>query len=197
MQLFIRTIKSEKFLFFLLIISFSLRIYGLNWGIPEPSSEWPLMSYHPDESRILLASSQFPIHIFTSKEFLYPTGLQYFIGILTLPIRLLILLFAGKDGIEMFFPNMLIIGRIFSVICGTLTIFFTYLIGNEIFHKKVGLYASIFLTFYIYHVSHSAFAHLDIPHSLFIALFIFLPKVLSSSSKLPLKDFTVSIFIIV
>ena len=81
-------------------------------------------------------------------------------------------------------------GRIFSAICGTSTVFITYLLGKEIFNKSIGLYSSIFLLLSIYHISHSSFASLDVSNAFSLSLFFyFIIKALKINSK---KFFTLS-----
>lgn len=67
-----------------------------------------------------------------------------------------------------------LIGRLWSVFFGTLTIPLVYFTGKRIFNATVGFWAALFVAFSLLHVQYSQIAYLDVPLTFFILLSFFL-----------------------
>lgn len=63
--------------------------------------------------------------------------------------------------------------RIISVIFGSLTVPFMYLLGKAMYNRKVGLLAALFMSFTAYHILYSRVYMLDAPTLFFITAFLY------------------------
>jgi len=167
-------VKTHQVLAGIVAVGFLLRIWGLFWGLPFLDSFEG--RYHPDEGRIIRGAVLFPEHIFTNKDFIYPTFFHYFLGIITLPLRL----FFDTQGLSepglldsTFYDVVTLIGRLCSILAGTGAIVFTYLLTKDIYDQKRALLASAFLALTFYHATNSSFATPDVLTSFFLVLFLF------------------------
>jgi hypothetical protein len=66
-----------------------------------------------------------------------------------------------------------LIGRLWSVFFGAMTIPLVYLAGRKMFNTTVGLLGALFVTFSLLHVQYSQVAYLDVPLTFFIVLSFF------------------------
>lgn len=174
MRKFFINLKSDPYLTSIILIAFSLRIFGIFWGLPDGSLDWPVGGLHPDEGKFILGAARFPLDILINTDLRYPTAGHYILGILTLPIRVFVLITSGSEAIKSLFPAMFFIGRLLSVFSGTASIFLTYLLSKLIFSDRKGaLLSSIFLTFAIYHVTDSAYATSDSAIGMLFLIFIY------------------------
>jgi len=169
----LKVLKEHQMLAAILGIGFLLRISGIFWGIPFPD---PFEGdYHPDEWIIITGAVEFPGHILTNLHLVYPTFFHYFLGIITLPLRLFFAEFglseAGVMGSSVYYV-VKVIGRLCAVLAGTGTILLTYLLAKDIFDKRRAVLASAFLAVTLYHVSNSSFATTDVLTSFFLVLFL-------------------------
>lgn len=158
---------TTKLLILILLIAAFLRTQGIFWGIPIFD---PLVhSYHPDELKIIYAANSFPGHIFTNTDFRYPTFYHNFIGILSLPFKLIFKLNNSSFNIM----YITILGRSVSILLGIGSIFLTFVLGKRLYNENVGLLAAIFLSLSLYHVQSSSLATLDVPNSFFFILTLY------------------------
>jgi 4-amino-4-deoxy-L-arabinose transferase-like glycosyltransferase len=65
------------------------------------------------------------------------------------------------------------VARLVPVIFGTLTIFVTYLVGKELFHRNVGLASSFVLALLPFHIFFSRQVLPDVPLSFFVTIFLY------------------------
>ncbi len=168
---FIEWSKEHPVLVGILLIGFLLRIVGIFWGTPflDPLE----IHYHPDEGAVIQGAVQFPEHIFSNHNLIYPTFFSYSLGILTFPIRLFVADF-GLLNEETFYFVVMVIGRVFSVLAGTGTILLTYLFAKDIYDEKRALLASALVAFTLYHVTNSSLATTDVLTSFLAILFFIL-----------------------
>lgn len=160
--------QTKKLLIWIMLFAFFLRVQGLFWGIPIFD---PLVhSYHPDELKIIYAAHSFPDDIFTNTDFRYPTFFHYFIGMLSLLLKLIFKLNNWSFNIM----YITILGRLVSAFLGVGSIFLTFVLGKRLYNEKVGLLAAVFLSLSLYHVQSSGLATLDVPNSFFLILTIYL-----------------------
>ncbi len=169
-----KVLKEHQMLAAILGIGFLLRIWGILWGIPFPD---PLEGiYHPDEPKIIKGAVEFPGHILTNQNFIYPTFFSYFLGFITFPLRLFFDGFnvPGPGGIgSNFYYVVTVIGRLCSALAGTGSIFLTYLLAKDIYDERRALLAGAFLALTFYHASNSSVATTDVLTSFFLVLFLF------------------------
>lgn len=163
-------LREEPALVAVLGVGLLFRITGLFSDIPFPD---PLQSsFHPDEAIIITGAVEFPRHILTNNNFVYPTFFAYALGILTLPLRPL---FAVLDlSGETFTHVVTVIGRLGSVLAGTGAILLTYVFARELYDKRRALLASIFLCLALYHAHNSSFLTPDVLTSFLLLLVVFL-----------------------
>lgn len=139
-------------------IAFGLRIWGINFGLPY--------RYHPDEPQHVAEAARMLVeHRLEPQIFNNPPFYKY----------LLVLADAGYAGVSLLLgryeslselasslswdPSPLyLLGRVVSVIAGTLTVLITYFIGKAAYTAQVGLLSSFFLAVSFLHVRDSHFA---------------------------------------
>ena len=63
--------------------------------------------------------------------------------------------------------------RIIPVLFGSLTVFVTYLVGKELFNKKIGLICGLVLALLPFHIVFSRQVLVDVPLSFFVVLFLY------------------------
>jgi len=184
------SIREDKFKITLLLIllsGFLVRIHGISFGEP--------FLYHIDEWKLVNRAG----HLLDIKNFYNSIFLQtalyppFFIYILAFAfgiyggLGLLFGSFSSLGAISDFYRSdpfvFHLIGRYISAFMGTATIFFTYLIGKEIFNKKIGLLGALFLSFTFVHVRSSHYSTVDIPTTFFIAIaFLFVILIYKTGS---------------
>ncbi|HEX9996723.1 MAG TPA: glycosyltransferase family 39 protein [Abditibacterium sp.] len=168
---------SKPLLAFAVLFGFALlvRVAGLSWGLPN-ENRW--YSYHPDESTrqmvgavVSLLGGDFNPHFFNYPSLsIYATWLIYqFLagfGLLT-------------DAVSPQYPwpvvrDIILAGRIFSVICGALTVPLVWAIARLLGMRKAAVLAGILVALTPGHVQHSHFATVDVPATFFVVLCIYL-----------------------
>lgn len=139
----------------IMLLASLLRFSGYNFD--------NLYKIHPDERALLYASMRIDFFQGLLDPKLYAYG--------TLPMNLTRLV---HQLISIVFPMLehdnycLIIGRLLSATCGTLTVFYTYLIGKKLYNEKVALLASLLLALSVLHIQNSHFFTVDIWLTLFV-----------------------------
>ena len=162
---FLKKLWSAKLLVALLmIIGFLLRAWGTRYGLPY--------LYHPDEfliqnSLTMVKTNDLNPHFFGyGSLFFYINAIAYWIYFL---VGKMIGLFNTVDDIpyfqmlgmavgRAFMPSTLLIGRLVSVLLGTLCIPVAYWLGEQLSSRQVGLLSALFVTFSAPIVVHSQFA---------------------------------------
>lgn len=169
-------LSNHKILVLVLFVSFVLRMWHINWGLPN--------LYQHDEINHIEAALQ----VGTGK--LEPDGLMH--G--TLIIYLLFMEYAifyivGKiSGYYLTTNDFLIsyltdptifftIGRSTIVLLSVGSIFFTYLAGKKLFNEKVGIIAALFIAFSPTHFIQSTTVKDDIPAAFFTSFFFYILSV--------------------
>lgn len=162
--------SSKKLLISILLLSAILRFQGIFWGIPIFD---PLVhGYHPDEPKIIEGAYSFPRHILTNTDLRYPTFYHYFLGTLSIPVKLVFKIKGWPFGIYKIY--MAIFGRFMSVLLGLGSIFLTFVLAKRVYNEKLGLLSALFLSLSLYHVQNSSWATLDVPNSFFFILTLYL-----------------------
>ena len=148
----------------ILVLGLVFRISGIFWGLPlfDPYARY----FHPDEPKIIHGAFTFPEHIWRNTDLRYPTAFHYLLGILALPFKLL----PERTGYDFTYG----LGRVISVLAGTITVLITFLLTKKIFDERQALLASFLIAFSMLHVTNSAWATTDVLSSCWMTLFLLL-----------------------
>ena len=147
--------KISILLLIFLSINFALNLYGINWGLP---SRW-----HSDERVTdVLHMAERRSLVDVDNEFFEQTGYQLLLLIWFIPLFALLKLFhypfdqlkeaasVSWHHMASLFPsfatNIYIYARILSAVTGVITVYLIYLLGKEIYNKKIGLFSAAFLS---------------------------------------------------
>lgn len=182
----ISIVREHQILAAILGVGFLLRVSGIFWGVPFPDAFEG--KYHPDEGQIIQGAVEFPGHVLTNTYFVYPTFFHYFLGVITLPLRIFFDEFGvpgpGEIGSN-FYYVVTVIGRLWSVLFGMGAIIFTYFLAKDIFDQKRALLASALLTFTLYHATNSGFATTDVLTSFLLVSFLYFLRYAFKSPEAP------------
>ncbi len=142
------------FLFLIVFFAFLLRFYGFDWGIPK-EPYW--RNHYQDEAFVLglifkMNPPDFNPHYFINPTFHYYTlllsikitSLLGFIKDFSLPITTNSLGQPVEKITLSDYGQMYRVGRILSVIEGTLLVLFLFFIGRNLYHEKVGILSALF-----------------------------------------------------
>ena len=144
-----------------------VRILGIRYGLPA--------IYNPDETTILnqalaLAQSLRP------REFVYPSLYLYLLfiweGLYFIAGRAIGVFSSLGDFQRDFFVDPsghFLVGRAFSVVCGTLTVVAVYLLGKRLYDRTTGLVAAAALAVSPIAVRDAHYVRPDIPGAMFVA----------------------------
>src|SRR4030067_1738176 len=146
----------------ILALSFILRVYGINYGLP--------LHLHPDEWSQIEPSLKMFNWDLNPHVFYYPSFLTYFLFII-----FKILNFLSPDVFKVTASNEIFYfaGRFLSVIFGVFTVLTVYLLGVKLFDRKVALTSAFFFSISPLHVRSSHYSIVDIPMLLFICWTIY------------------------
>lgn len=123
-----------------LLLGFSLRLYGIQWGLPDASH--PLHSYHPDEAFFLFAAERLATGEIIPKHFMY--GGTVFFSILNTFSHVAVFFQDTLAG-ENLLADTILLGRYVLVGVALITIILTYHAGRLLFDRPVGVLAALFL----------------------------------------------------
>jgi len=138
-------------LILILVFGFCVRLPGVLWGV-NIHAQPHFTGYHTDELDRVQITSEFLTGTVFQQAY-YPKG-YYFQN--AIPALLL------KPFIAIGEPQLILIGRLLSLIYGVLTIGLVYLITKEIFvNHLTAVYSSMFLAFSGLHVTASHYAVVD------------------------------------
>lgn len=168
----------------ILVLAAALRIYGIEWGLPDATH--PEYSYHPDEALTIVWARALadPVggYIFP-KQFIYGGTLHYtilngcaYFGEVLSPVL------GGFNHLA----NTILIGRYFLVVISLLTILLLYLAGRHLFGNTTGLIAALLLAVNPIHIVGAQRLRPDETATLFVVLLAFLGAVIYRSD--PKKD---------
>ncbi len=175
--------RSNSILIVILIVSFLLRVWGINFGFP--------FFLHPDETKIVEKAITMAfgfkeaifagdLKFFDPNFYFYPSFLTYLLmfNILGLKVIFLILKFLtlGKVTFALVSkPLFYFLARLISVLFGTATIYLTYLLGKRISGNTVGLIAALILGTNFFHALNSHYYTGDVGATFFTVLsFLFI-----------------------
>lgn len=157
---------SGWFLLSILLLSFGLRTWGIRFGLPEYTR------YHPDEHALveraaaILWTGDWNLHRFN-----YPPFYAYLQAIAYAAY----FLWGASKGLWQAImpfplPQYYHVGRLLTACLGTLTILVVYLIGRELYGRRIGLLAAALLGSCYLHVIHSHYVTFDIALAFWVSL---------------------------
>ena len=156
----------KKLYFFLLslilALSFILRVYGINYGLP--------LHLHPDEWSQIEPSLRMFNWDLNPHVFYYPSFLIYFLFIIFKMLNSL-----SPDVFKITASNEIFYftGRFLSAIFGVFTVLTVYFLGVKLFDRKVALTSAFFFSISPFHIQSSHYSIVDTPMLLFICLTIY------------------------
>lgn len=179
--------KYILFLILILLLGTFLRLYGIKWGLPD---EKHFFSYSPDEytifqllSRLNPSKFDFNIHTyFNGSIFVYILAFVF----KTLSLMKIIILTTSREFYH-FYPlewgKLYLVGRLTMVSFSILTVYLVYLIGKNLYNKKVGLISCLLFSTLPLHVVLSHQMIIDVFVIFWVCLaFVFLSKILFSNA---------------
>ncbi len=156
----------------LMLLSWKLMTWGINWGIG--------LNYHPDELALLrVILNQFVDLQMDLSDWMLTQPL-FHVKILSSLFRV----FLGEEQVLYLLANnntvpLYLLGRKISAVFALVTIPVTYLLGKELYNKKVGLLAATFLAICPIIIWNSHYLYNDIPAMLWVTLtLLFSAKIL-------------------
>ncbi len=173
-----------------LLLALTLRVLGLNWGLPSAAHYF---SYHPDET-VVLETSSVTMNVFAGH--LLPHFYNY--GSLQLYLvcfaNTLAALFGGVEivpkALSAWYPQwakMHLIGRCLTVGMGVGTVCATYALGARLWDRRAGLAAALLLAVMPLHVQHSHFLTVDVPATFWVMLSLVWSARLATDDPRPLR----------
>ena len=154
-------IRSTHILFYILLVSFILRIWGITFGLPD--------IHHGDEHEVVNHAVRFGSGDFNPHRFQYGSLFQYILFFFYGLYYLIGYAFGLFNSVKQYALTFIqdptvfyLIARSLSAIVGTATVGLVYLIGRQINNERVGLLAALFLACSYEHVIHSHYCTVDI-----------------------------------
>jgi 4-amino-4-deoxy-L-arabinose transferase-like glycosyltransferase len=163
--------KNMIILYLILLAAFLVRIIGLDWNLPHSM----FAPYELDEySTVKIALQVLRDRNFSPGSFLWPS-LYFYIQAFAYGNYCFWALLMGflQSLNDLTIREVYLVGRMTTVLFGVANILLVYLIGKRMYSKKVGLIASLFLSFSLLHVKYSRLIRPDIPMAFFITLSFF------------------------
>ena len=150
----------KKYLFLIIFVAFLLRFLGIWFGLPG-------FTFQADENFIISNMLQMKAaRVLAPDNLVYPTLIYYFLGFISLLFH---------TGNRIF---LLVVGRITSLITGTLSVYLLYLIVKKLFNKKIALISSFLLAINFLHLVNSQYLKVDVPGTFFgLLAFFFAVKI--------------------
>ena len=150
-----------------LLLAFLLRIYGIGFGLPH--------LFYWDEPTVVNRAVRFGSGDLNPHFFAYPALYMYVLfavsGLMFLLGRATGHYHSAQDFAAEYFldPSRVYLSvRLATACVGTLTVWFTFLVGKKYFNERVGLLGALFMAVSVVNGSHSHVAITDVPHVLFI-----------------------------
>jgi hypothetical protein len=164
----VRNSNYRSYLLLIILIAFLLRIWGVDFGLPH--------IYHTDEwnevkRALKLGAGIFDFDRVGKGGYFYLLFLEY--GVYFVIMKIIGLVKSADDFLFSFFQdptNIWMIGRITTVMIGTLNCFFVYLLGKNAFSRGAGLFAAALLAVHPLHIRNSHFITVDVPLTILITI---------------------------
>ncbi len=160
----------------ILALGAALRLWGLRWGLPDPTH---LFSYHPDEYHSLRGALSLAVgdpnpHFFNyGSLYLYLVALACLWHDATFGGADLITALLKGDSAHVQMAAWVLDARLVTVACSLATVLVAWFIGRRLFGLRGAAVASALMAVLPLHVLHSHYATVDVPQTLFIALTLY------------------------
>ncbi|MFH0948015.1 MAG: glycosyltransferase family 39 protein [Elusimicrobiota bacterium] len=190
--------KKEKiYLILILLLSITLRVIGLNWGLPN---KYHTVTYHPDENTHLVnlqAMNPSKLNFSPLSErnpLAFGEGtFHLYLYAATLKILSITKWLTIVKSEEFYFKNtgewrkFFLVGRVLSVIFGVLTVWVTYLVSKKFYGERVGLLSALFIGILPIHIVYSQYLLMNVPGVFWIVIaFVFFKNIIDKGEK---KDY--------
>ncbi|MCS7264579.1 MAG: glycosyltransferase family 39 protein [Armatimonadetes bacterium] len=185
-------------------VAFSLRIYGIDWGLPSPTQ---VHSYHPDEITVIgptlhmnIFAGEMNPHFFNyGSLFLYAVYFARLFaegyGWLDLTPFFKAFSIGGWLGVSESiqavseFAKLHLLARWLSALCGVGTVLLVFVWARKLANGWAAFIATILLSAFPMHVQHSHFATVDVPLTLLTTLALYLAASADNKRKILLAAF--------
>lgn len=169
-----KKIRDEKIIWAILIFAFILRVWGIWWGLP--------LLLHLDEPTIVSpAIRMIETGDLNPHYFRYPTLYIYFIFVIILFSKIISWSLWMGDKMVMVY----LMGRFSTVIISTITVYLVYWLGEFLFSKRVGYFASFIFSIMFLPLFLSHFITVDMLALLFLMLsLIFCFKIMQKGGRM-------------
>jgi 4-amino-4-deoxy-L-arabinose transferase-like glycosyltransferase len=162
------TQKHILILMLILFIALSLRLWGINFGLPH--------LYHTDEPKEVVRALQLGAGSFNFSRigkggYFYLLFFEYAVYFLILKISGAVT--TGADFARLYFTDpsgFYLIGRITTALIGVLNVFVLYLLGKKVYGARAGMLGAIFLAVNFLHVQSSHYVTVDVPMTCFVTI---------------------------
>ena len=159
--------RKRFFLTVILLVALALRLYGIGWGLPN---QWHPYSYHPDEARLFsyMANMHPGKGDFNPDDFAYPTFHVLLVGaflfvLSKLGFITLVPSLAYYASHPQAFAAIFLAARLVTVAMAVASVYVVYLIGQNLYNMRVGLWASFLFAIAPVNVVDAHYFTLDIP----------------------------------
>ncbi len=157
--------KNNKFLLIILLLGLIVRLLPILWGVPINPY---VKNYHPDEPKVYQSILNFPGIYFSTQTFMgYGTFIQYILGLMFLPLKLLFKILGHQENYSIV---VIVLSRFSNVVIGTISVCFTYYLASKIFDGKVAILSALLLSLSFYHAINSSIITLDVAMGLLLII---------------------------
>jgi len=171
-----------------LTVALVLRLYGIQWGLPNASH--PVYSYHPDEAFHLFAGDWLATGRMRPKHFMYG-GTFYFsiLNAISYVAERLQDVFGGTNLLA----DTILLGRYVMTVTALATIYLVYRFGKEIYGRPTGLLAALFLAITPAHIVLAQCLRPDELAALIVTILLLLAaRILRKDSRHGVRNFVYS-----
>ena len=153
-------VRKNPWLAATLAVAFLLRVATIAWGLPlSPHTNF----YHGDEAKAYTSTIFFPAGYLASESYLYGTAIQYAVGLLLLPLKLVMVGVFGQA--EEFGLTAIVCFRFCNGVMGTASVYLVYRLGWRLLDPRAGLIAAMLLAVSLFPALNSCLTTLDVPMS--------------------------------
>jgi 4-amino-4-deoxy-L-arabinose transferase-like glycosyltransferase len=161
---FVKTNLSRLFLLLILLSAFSVRVYGIKFGLPY--------LYHIDEHALVNRALRMLITGDFNPHWFHWPSLYFYVQA---GVYLIHYLWGVSQGLYISLAEapqagFYLWGRFTTAAIGTATVYLVYQIGKEMFNQRVGLLAALLLSFSFLHAEHSHYITPEVPMTFWVAL---------------------------
>jgi hypothetical protein len=175
----------------MLLVALTIRLTAIGWGLPNQAYYYSL--FVPDETSELIATL-----LLGERAYQYPViRLQPFFYFLSFIYFSLYFLFALATGRvtswaeylawqQRDLAHFILVGRVFMVLLGVLTVFLTFVVARRLFGKRAGFVSAAVLLLSLGHVTYSRIFRLDslMPFVTVLAFYLLLRMIYDQDQKL-------------